>query len=165
MTAGRILAVFLVVSAALAGGAMYYLQVWGFYDRLPAATEIALAGLEAPVPLTAHEGIDSQSSPLRRRECLRLAEVPEGLIPADRPQPLNAPRWFGCFDAPAISADLAAGRARAVVVEANFRFGFDRLLALYPDGRGFVWHQINACGTAHFDGRALPPGCPTPPAR
>jgi hypothetical protein len=144
---------------------MYYLQVWGYYERLPPAATITLAGVPEPVALTAHAGIDSASSPLRRRECLTLATIPEGLVPYDRPQPLNAPGWFACFDAAAIGADLAAGRARAVLVQDNFRFGFDRVMALYPDGRGFVWHQANACGTAHFDGRPLPPGCPPPPAR
>jgi hypothetical protein len=165
VTAGRLLAAVLVLAGVLAGGTMYYLQVWGYYDRLPPAASFALAGLDAPVALIAYEGIDSASSPLRRRECLTLAAIPEGLLPADRPQPLNPPPWFTCFDAPAISADLAAGRARAVLVEGNFRFGFDRVMALYPDGRGYVWPQINTCGSAHFDGRPLPAGCPTPPER
>ncbi len=163
MTAGRILAVVLVLAGVLAGGGMYYLQVWGYYDRLPRSATITLAGVAEPVSLTAHEGIDSASSPLRRRECLTLASIPDGLVPYDRPQPLNAPGWFACFDAAAIGADLAAGRARAVLVQGNFRFGFDRVMALYPDGRGHVWHQTNACGTAHFDGRPLPAGCPAPP--
>lgn len=165
MTAGRLLAAALVLAGLLAGGGMYYLQVWGYYDRLLPAATLALAGLPEPVALAAHEGIDSASSPLRRRECLTLAAIPEGLTPYDGAQPLNAPSWFSCFDAARIGADLAAGRARPVLVEANFRFGFDRVMALYPDGRGFVWQQTNACGTAHFDGRPLPPGCPTPPAR
>lgn len=165
MNAGRLLAAALVLAGVLAGGGMYYLQVWGYYDRLPPATELRLAGVEAAVALTAHEGIDSDSSPLRRRECLTLAARPEGLVPYPGAQPLNAPGWFACFDAPALAADLAAGRAQAVLVEANFRFGFDRVMALYPDGRGFVWHQTNACGTAHFDGRPLPQGCPPPPQR
>jgi hypothetical protein len=79
--------------------------------------------------------------------------------------PLVAPGWFDCFDAAAIGADLAAGRAAAVLGEANVTYGIDRVLALYPDGRGYAWHQINACGEVVFDGDPPPPGCPPVPER
>lgn len=166
MRAGRVIAVALLLAGVLAGGAMYWFQVHAFYDRLPPRTALTVPGRDGPVTLTLrdHQGIDSDSSPLRLRECFTVADAdPDLLIPHDGPTPLNAPRWFRCFDAPTLSADLRAGRAAAFVLDGNFRFGFDRVLALYPDGRGFVWAQMNACGTAHFDGRPLPPGCPPPP--
>jgi len=167
VTAGRILAVVLVLAGVLAGGGMYYLQVYGYYDTLPPTAEIVAEGPSGPVTLalSTHQGIDSATSPLRRRECATLAAAPQGLAPYPDPQPLNAPAWFDCFDARAISADLAQGRAQAFLVRANQPYGFDRVLALYPDGRAFVWPQQNPCGRAHFDGRPLPAGCPAPPDR
>jgi hypothetical protein len=162
VTAGRLIAVALVLAGVLAGAGMYYLQVYAYYDRLPPRATLPVQGAQ-PLTITEYQGIDSDSSPLRLRECFTVVGAPQDLTPYDRPQPLNAPGWFRCFDARAMSADLAAGRARAVLVQGNFRFGFDRVMALYPDGRAFVWQQPNACGTAHFDGRPLPPGCPPAP--
>ena len=75
-------------------------------------------------------------------------------------EPLVAPGWFDCFDAEAIAKDLDAGAARAILAEFNEPYGFDRIIAAYPDGRAFQWRQINACGAAAFDGSELPAGCP-----
>ncbi len=165
MTAGRVIAVLLLLAGVLAGGGMYYLQVHAYYDRLEPRVALQVQAEDAVRRLTiaGYQGIDSDTSPLRLRECFTLQDRPEGLVPYANPQPLNAPGWFGCFDARTIAEDLSAGRADAFLAQPNFRFGFDRVLALYPDGRGFVWTQTNACGTAHFDGRPLPPGCPPAP--
>ena len=53
-----------------------------------------------------------------------------------------APKWFNCFDAEAIGADIESGDARAVLLHRNIAEGVDRIAALYTDGRGFVWHQL-----------------------
>ncbi len=45
----------------------------------------------------------------------------------------------------------------------NVQYGIDRVVAILPDGRGFVWHQINRCGEVVFRGDAAPEGCPPPP--
>ena len=79
-------------------------------------------------------------------------------------EPLNAPGWFGCFDAARIGADIASGAARTVLARANAPYGFDRVMALYPDGRAYVWPRINACGEAVYDGQPAPAGCPPPPS-
>lgn len=169
MSAGRVLVVALVLAGLLAGGGMYYLQVYGFYDRLPAVAEYEIEGTAVRLRPAGFEGIDAASSPLRYRACFRieggvppeLAELPDYAAP----QPLTAPGWFSCFDARAIDGDLAAGRARAVTAQGNFIYGFDRVMAVYPDGRAYVWNQSNACGAAHLNGDPLPPGCPPAPQR
>ena len=51
----------------------------------------------------------------------------------------------------------------AFLGEENITYGIDRVIAVMPDGRGFGWNQINACGEVVFDGDAAPEGCPTPP--
>lgn len=164
---GKFLAVVLVGCTVLAGVGMWYLQVYGYYDTLPAQDRYAIAlpdGATQELVISGFAGIDSTSSPLRYRACFVIDGAVTGL-PYDDAEPLYAPGWFDCFDAPALGADLAAGRARAVLVAANQPYGFDRVMALYADGRAHVWPQINACGAAHFDGDPLPAGCPTPPTR
>ncbi len=162
---GRIAAIALLLAGLVGGGAMYYLQVYGYYDRLEPQVDLIAEVPEGVTRLTiaGFEGIDSDSSPLRYRACFQVMEGHTDLIPYPDPRPLNAPRWLGCFDAGKLEADLAAGRAQSWLVAANFRYGFDRVMALYPDGKAFLWNQMNACGAAHFDGRPLPQGCPPAP--
>jgi hypothetical protein len=164
---GRFLVVLLLASAALGGVGMWYLQVYGYYDVLPEQDSIALtrAGEDTPrdVAISAFEGIDANSSPIRFRACFTLAE-PGEFAPYDGATPLNAPGWFDCFDAAAIGAALEAGDAQAVTAHANITYGIDRVAAIFPDGRAYAWHQINPCGEAHFDGDPVPPGCPPPPS-
>ena len=81
----------------------------------------------------------------------------------ENPIPNNAPSWFDCFDAQAIGAALEDGTATAYLGIFNVVYGFDRVVAIDGDGRGYVWHQINECGEAAFDGDPLPDGCPPKP--
>ncbi len=167
MTTGRLVAVFLIVAGLLAGGAMYYLQVYAYYDRLPARDAITLTPLGAVsarvVPVRDFRGIDSDSSPLRFRACFTVNAPLEGITPYPEPAPLIAPRWFDCFDAEAISAALAEGTAQAYLGRSNFEYGFDRVVAVFEDGRAVAWHQMNRCGAAVYDGLPPPEGCPPPP--
>ena len=75
-------------------------------------------------------------------------------------EPRNAPDWFDCFDAQKIGEDLQSGTATAYMGEANLEFGIDRIVALYDDGRGFIWHQINECGDKLYDGSQASENCP-----
>ena len=79
--------------------------------------------------------------------------------------PLNAPNWFGCFDAASIGEDLEEGQAFAFLSERNITYGIDRVVAVYDDGRAYAWHQINRCGQVVFAGNPAPSGCPPPPSR
>ena len=169
MTAGRLVVLALLAAAALAGGGAWYLQLYAYYERLPEQARFALTAPGAATPqdfaIRDFRGIDSDSSPIRYRACFTLAGPVGELAVYPDPTPLIAPGWFDCFDASAIGAALAEGRAQAVLSQANIRYGIDRVVALFPDGRGYAWNQINACGRAHFDGNPVPPGCPPPPAR
>ena len=146
---GRILVIILVASAAIAGAAMYYLQVYAFFIRLPADTEIRITApgaiMALPVTITAFEGVDADSSPLRFRACFRLADVRalDAAQPVADPQPLVGPRWFSCYDAGEVSDALATGQARAVLSEREIARGVDRIIAVWPDGRAVAWHQLN----------------------
>lgn len=152
---GKLVAGALVLTAVIAGGAMFYLQEYGYYHEVPAsapAAEMRLTPIAggAPEPMLAEgfEGVDAESSPLRFRGCFRtpmtLALLTETFRVYEKPVPLVAPRWFACFDAARIGADLETGAAVAFLSETNIHPGVDRVIAVYPDGRAFAWHQLNA---------------------
>ena len=166
---GRVFVILLLGATLLAGAGAWYLQVHAYYDRLPQQARFALTPIAATaaqdITVRDFRGIDSDSSPIRYRACFALDADPAQFTPYPDPTPLVAPRWFDCFDAGRITDDLSAGRAQAVLAQANLRYGIDRVAAIYPDGRAFAWHQINRCGAAHFDGDPVPPGCPPPPER
>jgi hypothetical protein len=64
-------------------------------------------------------------------------------VPYPEATPLIAPDWFDCFDAPAIGAALEAGEAQAILSQPEVRPGADRVIAVFPDGRAYAWHQWN----------------------
>ena len=149
MNVGRV-AVLVIVGAGLLGGAlMFYLQVWGYYDAVNLGDDpvvIDAPGADAAFAVSSFEGIDADSSPIRYRACFEV-DRPEVLRqlaePAPDAVPLNAPFWFGCFDADLIGGDLAAGRALPIYLRRDVMPGVDRVAALYPDGRAYAWHQLN----------------------
>ncbi len=152
---GKLVGGFIVISAAALGIGMYYLQNYHWYETVSMDVE---GGVEiAMTPVTGgdpeaiiadnFQGIDASSSPLRFRGCfttpMSIAMLSETYEIADRAVPLTAPGWFDCFDAGAIGSALEEGEAIAFVGEREIADGVDRMIAVYPDGRAFVWHQLN----------------------
>jgi len=133
---------------------LYYLQVYGYYQPIPATapgaelrlTSVA-SGQPEPILADSFEGIDADTSPLRYRGCfhtpMSLALLTETYRVYEAPTPLIAPGWFDCFDARQIGAALETGEAVAFLSEANIRPGVDRVVAIFPDGRAYAWNQIN----------------------
>jgi hypothetical protein len=169
---GKVLSIAILAAALIAGVALYYLQVYHFYDEVRPVSEggtvemriTVASGETRTLPVRDFDGIDADSSPIRFRACFETDLPPEaGLVPYERAEPLNAPGWFDCFDAQAIGAALQEGTARAYLSEAHITYGIDRVIAVYPDGRAFAWHQINRCGEVVFDGQPAPDDCPEPP--
>jgi len=170
---GKILAVFLAAAGLTAGVAMYYLQVYHFYEEVPATgpDDVQLtatdSGAPEALPHDDFQAIDADSSPIRYRACF-TTEMPsedlrETYVPYPAAEPLNAPFWFDCFDAQAIGEALEEGRAQAFLGQKDIEYGIDRIVAITEDGRGYVWHQINRCGEVVFDGQPAPDDCPEPP--
>ena len=171
---GKVLGIMLILSGVVAGAAMYYLQVYAFYEEITASDDDVVltslfSGEPEPILFDKFAGIDSDSSPIRYRACFEtptsLALMTETYVIVDEAEPLVAPGWFDCFDAETIGADLEAGTAIAFMGTENVQYGIDRIVAVYPDGRAYAWNQINACGEVVFDGDPAPEGCPTPPER
>ena len=172
---GKVIGTVIVASGLIAGAAMYYLQVYGFYTELsgPDVEIVQVTALSTgesePILSQNVKAIDAASSPIRYRACFEtpqsLAMMTETYALYDEAVPLNAPGWFDCFDADEIGAALEAGEAVAFLGTPNITYGVDRIVAVHEDGRGWAWHQINACGEEVFDGKPPPEGCPTPPER
>jgi hypothetical protein len=173
VNAGKLAAGAIVVSSLLAGVAIYYLQVYAFYEEVvfEPGNEIRLVPVasDQPEAILAEnvQGIDGSSSPIKFRACfttpLSQAMLSETYRLYDTPEPTIGPSWFSCYDAMAIGTALEAGEALAFLSEPLQDYGMDRVVAVFPDGRAFAWHQINECGKAHYERRDLPAGCPPVP--
>ena len=150
---GKFVGGVIVLSALLAGSAMYYLQEYAFYETVAftPGNEIALtavvSGEPEPIPVADLQGIDATSSPLRFRACfttpITQPTLTEGFVVYDKAEPLNAPSWFDCFDAARIGAALETGEAIAFLGQAEIAPQIDRVVAVFADGRAYAWHQIN----------------------
>ena len=164
MNTGRIAVAAIVLAGIATGIGVWYTQTRAFYGDPVPLEEVVLTLDGRPVTLAAEgTSIDAGSSPLRYRACFTLAEPLAGTpTPPEAAEPTVTPGWFRCFDAARIDADLADGTALPVLSQANVSYGIDRVGALYPDGRGFLWHQINRCGEKVFDGDPAPDDCPPP---
>ncbi len=138
---GRGIVLTLLAIALLFGAALVYMQFYAFYEETE-ADSVEIAG--ARYPVTGWQGIDASSSPLKLRACFRFAGDPAevtGPAPED-PTPLVPPPWFDCFDAEAIAKALAAGEARAILAATGEAQGVERVVAVFPDGRGYMWRQL-----------------------
>ena len=151
---GKIVGGSIVLIGAIAGIAMYWLQVYAFYEEASFAPgqEIRLTLIEGgqPEPILVEDitGIDADSSPLRFRACFRTP-MTQGMLTEtyqiyQGAVPLTAPGWFDCFDAAAIGEALEKGEAIAFLSEPEIHPGVDRVVAVFPDGRAYAWHQLNA---------------------
>ena len=149
MTSGRWLVVAILGVTAVFAAAQWYFQTRAYYTPIESADLVVttLTGEVLPLEPGDFEGIDADTSPLRFRVCFTLDEAGVATAlrgaPYDDPTPLVAPGWFDCFDAEAIGTALEAGQAEAVLAEREARAGVDRVLAIFPDGRAYGWHQLN----------------------
>ena len=152
---GKLVGSFIVISAAVVGISMYYLQNYHWYETVSmeegSGVVIAMTSVSTDTPeeiiADDFQGIDASSSPLRFRGCfttpMSISLLSETYEIAERAIPLTAPGWFDCFDAVSIGAALETGEAIAFVGEREIADGVDRMIAVYPDGRAYVWHQLN----------------------
>jgi len=148
-----------IVAIALAAGVgLWYSQTYAYYEQQNGLEEVLVGGNSFDV--SNYYGIDADTSPLKLRACFSVDwDYSLSKEFKDLAEPLTAPSWFDCFDAEIISKDIKAGNANVILAEKNIPFGFSRFIAQYPDGKAYMWRQINACGKAQFDGNDLPEGC------
>jgi hypothetical protein len=137
----RVMIAFLAFVAVFAA-ALIYFQFFAFYRTTEAPEAVFVDG--DPVPVRDWTGIDGATSPLKLRACFEteVAALADA-EPVTDATPLNPPFWFRCFDARGLTHDLQAGRAEAFAVTRDQPSGFDTMLAVYPDGRAYLWRQLN----------------------
>ncbi len=149
---GKLVGVGMLVFALIAGATLYYLQVYAFYDEIKQDTAVIqltsiVSGQPEEIIADGFEGIDSDSSPIRFRGCfttpMSQSLLTETYVSYDAAVPLIGPNWFSCFDAKLIGADLESGDALPFLSQADISNGVDRVVAVYPDGRAYIWHQLN----------------------
>lgn len=166
-------------SGVAAGIGMIYLQSYAGWAELDAAqvgeiqVQRADTGELEGIAVENVQGLDTVedgvrlSGALSFRACfdtpVDLATFQSTYVVMDAPVPLTSPGWFDCYDARGVGKALEDGLARAFRGEENISYGVDRVIAIYPNGLGFMWHQLNACGEALFAGDPVPDTCPEPP--
>lgn len=143
---GKPLMIALILFTVVFAVALWWFQTRAYYHEVAAPDAILVKGQRLLVE--EFEGIDAESSPLKLRACFRMKEgaAPDALAVfprAEDAEPLVAPSWFECFDAAALARDIESGLARPVAAARNDPDGFDRMIAVYPDGRGYMWRQLN----------------------
>ncbi len=165
---GKIIGIIIMLSGLIAGTALYYLQVYGFYDEVGGGDVqlvSVVSNMPEPIPFDGLTAIDADSSPIRYRACFTtefsLPLLTETYVLVEKATPRNAPGWFDCFDAEAIGKALEDGSALAFMGQKNIAYGVDRIVAITDDGRGFVWHELNECGEKSYDGTVVGEACPT----
>ena len=115
---GRRLVLVFLAFLALFAVALVWFQEFAYYERQHGVGALTIAGQS--VPVAGYDGIDAASSPLKLRGCFRIDPAAVAtLAPATDATPLNAPFWFRCFRAGALTGDLAAGTARAYRIAAD----------------------------------------------
>ncbi len=141
---GRTLVLGFLVFVAVFVAGLVWTQFFAYYERQRGVGALTIAG--ETVPVADYDGVEATSSPLKLRGCLVIDPATVARLappPAPRATPLNPPFWFRCFDAGRLTADLASGAAQAYDIGHDLPEGFDLVLAVYPDGRGYVWRQLN----------------------
>ncbi len=138
---GKYVVTGLVGFTVLFGLVLWWVQNHAFYQETQAdEAEIVIAGTVYPV--TEWKGIDATSSPLKMRACFLIRETIDA-PPAIAPEPLVAPGWFKCFNAEVIAENLARDYVTAYVAQFNDPYGFDRIVAVFPGGRAYMWRQLS----------------------
>ena len=141
MNGKRFITLFLS-SVAIFTAALFYFQNYAYYDLIDIRQNILLG--EKRYEISYYQGIDSESSGLKLRECFVVDILGDITLPKyGKPTPLTAPFWFKCFNAERITKDLENGKASAFLFKKEEFDGIDNVIAIYPDGRSYRWRQLN----------------------
>ena len=141
MNGKRFILLFLC-SVLIFTAALFYFQNYAYYDPIDIRQNILLG--KKRYEISYYQGIDSESSGLKLRECFVIDLVDDITLPKyEKPTPLTAPFWFKCFNAKRITKDLENGKASAFLFKKEEFDGIDNVIAIYPDGRSYRWRQLN----------------------
>lgn len=149
---GSILMGGLLGFAAIFGAALWYFQNYAFYevsapDDFSMPLTLVGSGVAEPILASDFTVLTAGTSPLKFRACFTVGNsipmMTETYVVYDRATPLQPPAWFDCFDHAKLTEDIESGNAVAFLSIENVSDGVDRVVAVYGDGRGYAWHQLN----------------------
>jgi len=150
---GKLVAGFIGLAAIVAGVGVYYTQEYAYYQPVVFTADNAIkltprnSDTAEPIAVSALQGVDAASSPLRFRACFTTELDQTNLLNTyktyDNAVPLFAPSWFDCFDAKKIDDALTSGEAVAFLAQANIAPDIDRVIAVFRTGEAYAWHQVN----------------------
>ena len=142
MNGKRFILLFLF-SVGIFAAALFYFQNYAYYDSIDIRQNILLG--EKRYEISYYQGIDSESSGLKLRECFVVDTLDDINLPKyEEPTPLTAPFWFKCFNAERLTKDLEDCKASAFLFKKEEFDGIDNVIAVYPDGKSYRWRQLNA---------------------
>ena len=126
----------IIAGIVVIAGAWWFMGHTGFQPTV--RHEVRIAGETYEVARWV--GVAAPGEPEKTRACFRIdreIDAPPELVP--RPGP--APEWLTCYDARFILRALASGEATAYVAQENDPPGWNRVIAVLPGRRAFMWHQ------------------------
>lgn len=140
---GKLIVIGLIGFSFIFGLVVYYFQVFSYYSRVEGLSHIFVDGKK--IEVSDYNGLDSSVSGLKLRGCFKT-DVKEFVEfqKFERPTPLAAPFWFKCFDYENIQKSLTKNLAKSFIAQENELDGIDRIVAIFPDGTGYQWRQLNA---------------------
>ena len=139
---GKIMAGGLVVFTIIFGAFLWYAQFYAYYNEVNGLPSVDVAG--RTVMVQDYQGLDGESSGLKLRGCFKVNPADfEGVAVAEAPMPVTPPDWFTCFDVEQLTSDVESGAASAYMAAKEDMDGLDRVIAVYPDGRAYMWRQLN----------------------
>ena len=113
---GNIFVILLLSFTLLFGATLWYFQNYAYYERNDVndmTITLMGTGSKINVELDEIKSINSSTSPLKFRSCLRInsqaLETVKNYQPYSDGIPLRAPNWFKCFDVKNITNDLQSG--------------------------------------------------------
>ena len=132
MNGKRFILLFLC-SVVIFTATLFYFQNYAYYDSIDIRQNILLG--KKRYEISYYQGIDSESSGLKLRECFVVDILDDINLPKyEKPTPLTAER---------IAKDLENGKASAFLFKKEEFDGIDNVIAIYPDGRSYRWRQLN----------------------
>ncbi|MCI4662448.1 MAG: DUF6446 family protein [Neomegalonema sp.] len=142
-----------LIAIAFTGMAVTWLYF--YYDQIEARRAQAVSGLgeiminNESVALQTYQGVEHPEHPLRLRGCFQVASManaPWGAQMLDDAVPFGAIDGLDCYDPEAIDTDLQAGQAKAYLAGietfSDGRVITQRIVVLYPDGKGYQWRRL-----------------------
>lgn len=112
---------------------------WGHTTYQPTtADQVLIAGEVYEV--RRFVGVVAPDEPEKQRACFRIDRAVVA-PPELEPRPTPGPDWLTCFNAGFITESLARGEAQAYVAARDDPEGWDRVVAVLPGQRVYMWHQ------------------------